>query len=71
MPYLENPDLLLQETGNCQRLTHLRPTECGRQQAIQIRPDNSNGMVSPSTGLPDDMQQVMPTSGRPTRFSNK
>ena len=54
-PIMENHDLVLLETGNSQVPTHPRLAECGRQ-AIQARPDLSNRVVSPSRGLPDDMQ---------------
>ena len=46
-----NPDLVLQETGNPQGLTHSMPAERGSKQAIQARPDHPNKMVSPSRGL--------------------
>ena len=36
-----------------------------RRRAIQTRPDHSNGVVSPSRGLPNNMQQVAPASNRP------
>ena len=39
--------------------------ECGRRQAIQARPDHPNRVVSPSGGLPSNMQQVAPASTRP------
>ena len=59
---LENPDLVLQETGISQALTHSRPAECGSRQSIQVRPDHPNGMVTPSRGLPVNMHQVAQTS---------
>ena len=37
-----------------------RLAECGRRQAIQARPDHPNRVVSPSGGLPSNMQQVAP-----------
>ena len=37
-PSVENPDLVLQETGNSQGQTHSRPAECSSRQAIQARP---------------------------------
>ena len=48
------------------------PAECGSRQTIQAKPDYSNGVVSPSRGLPGNVQQVAPTSNRPllTRFNN-
>ena len=42
-----------------------RVAECGRRQAIQARPDHPNRVVSPSGGLPSNMQQVAPASTRP------
>ena len=36
-----------------QSLTHSRPAERGRRQAIQARPDHPNRVVSPSRGLPN------------------
>ena len=42
-----------------------RLAECGRRQAIQARPDHPNRVVSPSGGLPSNMQQVTPASTRP------
>ena len=38
--------------------THSRPAECGSRQVIQARPDHSNRVVSPSRGLPLNLQQV-------------
>ena len=40
--------------------THSRPAECGSGQAIQARPDHPNRVVSPSRGLPLNLQQVAP-----------
>ena len=51
-PSVENPDLVYQETGNPQSLTHPRPTECDSRQSIQTRPDHSNRMVPSPRGLP-------------------
>ena len=62
---VENPDLVYQQAGYSQTPTYSRPAECGRRQAIQDRPDNSNRVVPPSRGLPGNMQQVAPTSDRP------
>ena len=42
-----------------------RLAECGRRQAIQARPDHPIRVVSPSGGLPSNMQQVAPASTRP------
>ena len=54
-PAMENPDLVLQETGNSQSLTHSRLDECGGRQAIQAGTDNSDRIVSPSRGFSFDM----------------
>ena len=62
---MENLDLVYQETSNPQSPTHSRPAECGGRQAIQAGPDHSNRVVSPSRGLPNNMQQVAPTPNRP------
>ena len=40
-PSVENHDLVYQQTGYFQSLTHSRLAECGSRQAIQARPDNS------------------------------
>ena len=45
-------------------LTHSRPAERGSGQAIQARPDHPNRVVSPSRGLPLNMQQVAPAQTR-------
>ena len=44
--------------------THSRPAERGSRQAIQARPDHPNIVVSPSRGLPPNMQQVAPAQNR-------
>ena len=41
------------------------PAECGSRQAIQARPDHPNRVVSPSRGLPNNMQQVALAPNRP------
>ena len=64
-PFVENPDLVYQETGNSQSLTHPRPAERDSRQTIQTRPDNSNRMVPPSRGLPSYMLPVAPAPRRP------
>ena len=56
---------MYQETSNSQSLTHSRPAERGSRQAIQARPDHPDRVVSPSRGLPSNMQQVAPASNRP------
>ena len=53
---MENLDLVYQEASNSQSPTHSRPAERGSRQAIQTRPDHPNRVVSPSRGLPDNMQ---------------
>ena len=62
---MENLDLVRQKSSNSKSLTHSRLAECGRRQAIQARPDHPNRVVSPSGGLPSNMQQVTPASNRP------
>ena len=62
---MENLNLVRQKSSNSKRPTHSRLAECGRRQAIQARPDNPNRVVSPSGGLPNNMQQVAPASNRP------
>ena len=47
-PTVENPDLILQETGDCQGPAHYRLAECGSIQAIQARPDHPERVVSPA-----------------------
>ena len=64
-PTVENLYLVPQETSYCQSPTHSRSSECRSRQAIQTRPDHSNRVVSPSRGLPNNMQQVTPASNRP------
>ena len=61
---MENLDLVHQKSSNSESLTHSRPAECGSRQAIQARPDHPNRVVSPSGGLPSNMQQVAPASNR-------
>ena len=53
--------------------THSRPAECGSGQAIQARPDHPNRVVSPSRGLPLNLQQVAPAQIDlfARRFNNK
>ena len=62
---MENLDLLYQEASNSRSPTHSRPAERGSRQANQTRPDHPNRVVSPSRGLPNNMQQVAPASNRP------
>ena len=53
--------------------THSRPAESGSRQAIQARPDHSNRVVSPSRGLPLNLQQEAPAQIGlfAMRFNNK
>ena len=60
-----NPDLLLQESGHSQGLTHSKPAEYGIRQAILTGPDHPNRKVSLSRGIPVDIHQVAPLSHRP------
>ena len=53
---VENPDLVCQKTGDSQSLTHPRWAEFGSRQAIQVRPDHPDRMVSPYRGLSGNMQ---------------
>ena len=62
---MENLDLVYQESSGHQSPTHSSPTECGSKQAIQVRPDHADRVVSPSSGLSNNMQQVAPASDRP------
>ena len=62
---MDNLDLVHQKSSNSQSPIDSRPAECGRRQAIQARPDHPNRVVSPSGGLPSNMQQVAPASNRP------
>ena len=57
-PAVGYPDLVLQKTGDSQSRTHTRPAECGSRRAIQARLDHPYRLVSPSRGLPINMQQV-------------
>ena len=59
-PTVENPDLVHQETGDPQSSIHPRPAKCDNRQAIQVRPNHSDRMVSPLRGLPSSMQPVAP-----------
>ena len=62
---VENLDLVYQESSVHQSPTHSRPTECGSRQDIQVRPDHPDRVVSPSSGLSSNMQQVASASNRP------
>ena len=50
---------------NSKSLTHSRLAKCGSRQTIQARSDHPDRVVSPSRGLPDNMQQVASAWNRP------
>ena len=60
---------MYQETSNSQTPTHTRPTNDSKQ-AIQVRPDHSDRVVSSSRGIRGNMQQVALASDRPQETSN-
>ena len=62
---VENLDLVFQITSDSKSPTHSRPAECGSRQAIPARTDHPDRVVSPSRGLPDNMQQVALARNRP------
>ena len=62
---MENPDLVLQKTGNSQSVTHSRRAECHSRQAIQAMPGHPDRMVPPSSGLPVNLFPVAPASSGP------
>ena len=64
-PSLEDHDLVYQQSGHHQSSPHPRSSECGSRQAIQIRPNNSDRMVSPSTDFSNNLRQMAPTPNRP------
>ena len=64
-PSVENLDLVCQETGNSQSLTHPKLAECDRRQTIQTRPHHSNRMVPSSRGLLRNMLPVAPVPSGP------
>ena len=64
-PTVEDLDLVYQETSNSQSPTHTRPAERDSRQAIQVRSDNSDRVVSPSRGIRGNMQQVALALDRP------
>ena len=69
---LENLDLVLRETSNCEVLTHSRPLKCSGRQTVQIGTNHPDGVVPPSRGFSSPVQQVAPTSDLfATRFNNK
>ena len=56
---------MYQESSHPQSSTHPRPAECGSRQAIQAGPDHPDGVVPPSRGFSNNMQQVAPAPDRP------
>ena len=64
-PTMENSDLVYQETGDTESPTHPRSAKRGSRQAIQIRTNHSNRVVSPSTGIRRNMYPVASSSNRP------
>ena len=56
---------MYQETSNSQSPTHTRPSKRDSRQTIQVRPDHSDRVVSPSRGIQGNMQQVALASARP------
>ena len=70
-PSVENPDLVYQETGNPQSLTHPRPDECDSRQAIQTRPNHSNRMVPSPRVLPSHLFLVANRSNLVTQPFNQ
>ena len=66
-PSVENFDLVYDQPSNPQSPSHPGAAKCGSGQAIQTRPDYSDGMVSPHRNLSGYMLQVAPTSGGPLR----
>ena len=64
-PPLENPDLVLQESGDSQTPTNSRPAEYHSRQAIQAMPDDPDRTVPPSRGLPGNMLSVALASSGP------
>ena len=63
-PSMTNLHLVHQKTGSTQNPTHSRLSECGSRQAIKTRPLHPDRVVSPSKGLPSNMQQVALASDR-------
>ena len=54
-----------QQQVTLKSLTHPRSTKCGSRQAIQTGSDYLAGMVPPSRGFSNVMQQMAPASDRP------
>ena len=64
-PSVEDLDLVYQKSSHPQSLTHPGPAECGSRQAIQAGPDHPDGVVPPSRGFSNNMQEVAPAPDRP------
>ena len=64
---MANLDLVYQTLSDPQSPTYSRPAKCGRGQAIQARPSNSDRMVPPSRDFSNCVQQVAPASNRSIR----
>ena len=64
-PTVEDLVLVYQETSNSQSQTHTRPAKRDSRQAIQIRLNHSDRVVSPSRIIRGNMQQVALASDRP------
>ena len=64
-PSVENPDLVCQDTGNSQSLTHPKQAERDSRQIVQTRPDHSNRMVPSPRGLQSHMLPVAPAPSGP------
>ena len=64
-PSVEDLDLVYQKSSHPQSLTHPRLAECGSRQAIQAGPDHPDGVVPPSRGFSNNMQEVAPAPDRP------
>ena len=56
---------MYQKSSHPQSPTHPRPAECGSRQAIQAGPDHSDGVVPPSRGISNNLQQVTLAPDRP------
>ena len=64
-PSVENHEMVYQQTGYSQSPTHSWPVKRGRRQAIQVRSDNLNTVVTSPKSISGNMQKVTPTSSRP------
>ena len=63
--FVENRDLMFEQTGYSQSLTHSRPAERGSRQAIQVWSDNSNRVVASPRGLSGSGKDGKPDSWFP------